>query len=760
MKNRTLLFSAALIECYAISAYAQTSAPSTQEPGVGAAQADTAASDDIIVTAQRREQSVLQVPIAISAIGGDALVKRGVVDTSQLAATVPNLQVNSAYGKTQPNFSMRGIGVGSEYNANQASPIGVYIDDAYIASRASHGSQLFDLERIEVLRGPQGTLFGRNTTGGAINIITKVPTLDQNGGYAEAGYGNFDALHFQGAVEGAPVPDLLGFRLSVNYDRNDPKFDNLIAGQPDPGSSRSVAARFAVRAKPADGLDVNLKIYGAEDRGTQTPLHAIGSGPNGVNPLTGYTRSGLGFFDVESGKLGSKENNSWGFLGRIKYQVSDSLSLSSLTSKDGGYLSIRNDSGASPFQVLDFYQQSHTGQFNQELKANFSSGGLDLVAGGYYGRDTTKADNRFEFYFFKRQAGQPADPTGQNGGFTIFQHYRQVRTSKAVFAQLDYKLDDHWAITAGGRYTWDAARYEQGLAYIGDYVFNPIFYTVGADQAGTPIPTRKGSDGAATYRAALTYTFDGGAIVYGSFNHGYRAGTFNGAAYLDQSQIYYTKPETVNAFEVGTKGRLFDGQVTYSASVFLNKYKNQQTVELAGIVSFLRNAGKSTIYGGELELTGRLTSDLRVHGSLGLLHSKYDTLTLSGINLQGNELPFAPKVTGNFGFDWDVGEIGGGAIAFMPNVSYVSRQYFSSFNEKPSFVGDPIGNSGLQQGGYAKVDGSVSWTRDRMSIRAAVNNLFQRKYYVYGIDLRSALGFNLLTPSEPRTYSITLRRKF
>lgn len=760
MKKFVLLLSAALVECHAVSAYAQSVDTPSRVVEAAAQPAAPQGSEDIIVTAQRREQSVLKVPIAMSAIGGDALMMRGVVDTSQLAATVPNLQVNSAYGKTQPNFSMRGIGVGSEYNANQASPIGVYIDDAYIASRASHGAQLFDLERVEVLRGPQGTLFGRNTTGGAINIITKIPTLEQNGGYAEVGYGNFNAVHLQGAVEGAVVPDVIGFRASVNFDRNDPKFNNLIAGQRDPNGGKSGAARLAVRIKPADGLDINLKAYGSEDRLTQAALHAIGTGPGGANPITGYSRSGLGFYDVQSAKLGFRETNSWGFLGRVKYELSDAVTLSSLTSYDGGYFAVRNDSGSSPFQLLDFYQQSRTRQFNQEVKANYSSGGLDIVAGGYYGRDTTTSDNRFEFYFFQRALGRPADPTGANGGFTIFQHYKQVRTSKAVFAQIDYKLSDHWAITAGGRYTWDKARYEQGLAYIGDYDFNPIFYTVAANQTGTPIPTRKGSNGAATYWAALTYTFDGGTIVYGSFNHGYRAGTFNGAAYLDQSQIYYTKPETVNAFELGAKGRLFDGALTYSTSVFLNKYKNQQTVELAGIVSFLRNAGKSTIYGGELELAGRLMQDLRLHGSLGLLHSKYDSLTLSGIDLKGNELPFAPKVTGGIGIDWTVGEVGGGEILFMPNVSYVSRQYFSAFNDKPSFVGDPVGNARLKQAGYAKVDASLSWTRDRLSVRAAVNNLLQRKYYTYGIDLRSALGFDLLTPSEPRTYTLTLRREF
>ncbi len=128
------------------------------------------------MTAQRRAQSILTVPIAISAIGGDALVTKGITNSANLAVAVPNLQVSSPYGQTQPNFSLRGISVANEYNSNQASPIGVYIDDVYLASRTAHGMGLFDLDRVEVLRGPQGTLFGRNTTGGAINFITKGPT--------------------------------------------------------------------------------------------------------------------------------------------------------------------------------------------------------------------------------------------------------------------------------------------------------------------------------------------------------------------------------------------------------------------------------------------------------------------------------------------------------------------------------------------------------------------------------------------------------
>ena len=224
------LLAASLLGSVSAPAIAQTATSAT------AAQAGPA---DIVVTAQRREQSLLKVPLAISAISGQGLVTKGITNSAQLATAVPNLQVNSAYGNTQPNFSLRGISVANEYNSNQASPIGVYMNDVYLASRTSHGMGLFDLDRIEVLRGPQGTLFGRNTTGGAINFITKQPTLHGDNGYIQGGYGNFDTWTAQGAIETTMVDDQLGFRIAGNYEKGDGKFHNVYPGGRDPEIGRA-----------------------------------------------------------------------------------------------------------------------------------------------------------------------------------------------------------------------------------------------------------------------------------------------------------------------------------------------------------------------------------------------------------------------------------------------------------------------------------------------------------------------------------------
>lgn len=272
---------------------AQTATPVARD-----AAADTG---DIVVTAQRREQSILTVPIAISAIGGNTLATKGITNSANLASAVPNLQVSSPYGNTQPNFSLRGISVANEYNSNQASPVGVYIDDIYLASRTAHGMGLFDLDRVEVLRGPQGTLFGRNTTGGAINFITKAPTLNGNEGYAEGGFGNFNTYTAQAAIETTMVEDQLGLRISGNFVKGDGQIDNVFPGGRDPNSQNTLQGRAILRIRPGDGpLDIKLKVYGGRDKGSQAAVH-------GLLPF----RQGLDFFEVNENRIGLNRTEAW-----------------------------------------------------------------------------------------------------------------------------------------------------------------------------------------------------------------------------------------------------------------------------------------------------------------------------------------------------------------------------------------------------------------------------------------------------------------
>ncbi|MCW0198024.1 TonB-dependent receptor [Sphingopyxis sp.] len=739
----SMAFSRALLAALAIST---STAALAQETG-GAPAGTDAADGDIVVTAQRREQSLLDVPLAVTALGGDTLAERGITNSAQLGDAVPNLQINSPYGDTQPNFSLRGIGVANEYNSNQASPVGVYLDDVYLAPRTSHGMGLFDLDRIEVLRGPQGTLFGRNTTGGAINFITKKPGLSGTNGYVQIGYANFDTITAQGAAEATLAEDVAGLRLAVNYAKGDGQIKNIFPGGRDAASVDTLQGRASLRIKPTETLDVVLRAYGGRDRGTQAAVHGLGA-----------FRTGLGFFETDENRIGENRTDAWGFSANIALELNDRLSLTSITSYDGGKQDLQQAADGSPLDLLDINWRSRYRQFSQELRANYDGDGITFVGGLFYGWDRNITDNRFNL---------PLPPAG---GF--FQHYRQVRKSYAVFGQADIDLAERLVLTLGARYTTDKSRYDDAFAYL---------FVGGVDDPDTPIATTVPCAGVAgtcpydpdarfaladtnhalTGRVALSYTFDSGMLLYASYNRGYRAGAVNGGGYTSSSGISYIEPERVNAYEVGIKGRAGGRLLTYAASAFYYDYANQQLQDTrAGPVSFLVNAPASEVYGLEVETTLRPAAGFRIDASLGWLHSKYKELTLQGADLSGNSLPFAPKLTAQLGFEWDMVDIAGGTLTFAPNMAYSSRQYFSPFNAVDA-PGTPQVNSELQQGANAKVNASLSWSNDALTVRLFANNLFDRKTYGYGLDLRGAgFPFNFLVPAAPRTYGVSLRYGF
>ncbi|MDP1026881.1 TonB-dependent receptor [Sphingomonas sp. KR1UV-12] len=734
-----------------------TVAPATATESTDAQSATPVAQDnaadtgDIVVTAQRREQSILTVPIAISAIAGNTLTTKGITNSANLAAAVPNLQVSSPYGNTQPNFSLRGISVANEYNANQASPIGVYIDDVYLASRTSHGMGLFDLDRVEVLRGPQGTLFGRNTTGGAINFITKGPTLNGNEGYAEGGFGNFNTYTAQAAIETTMVEDQLGLRISGNYVKGDGQIENVFPGGRDANSQNTLQGRAILRLRPGNGpLDIKLKVYGGRDKGSQAAVH-------GLLPF----RQGLGFFEVNENRIGLNRTEAYGASATIAYEISPTLTFTSITSRDGGKQNLQQAADGSPLDILDINWRSNFQQFSEEARFNYNGDRLKLVGGGFYGYDRTTTDNTFNI-------GQAIAPT-VNGGF--FQHYRQVRRSYAVFAQGDYDITERLTLTLGARYTWDRNRYRDGFAFLfaGDVGGPQLPLATTVPCPGVPGTCAydpgarfalNGRNNALTGRAALSYTFEGGTLVYASYNRGYRSGAFNGGGYTSSAGINYIDPERVNAYEVGVKGRYFD-MLTLSAAGFYYDYKNQQVQDTrAGPVSFLVNAPKAEVYGAEAEARLRLSPAITITAAGGYLHSTYKDLTLQGTNLDGNDLPFAPRFTAQGGADLTLFKDGTNGLTVSPSVAFFTRQYFSPFNDTNA-VGTGQLNSELKQGAFAKVNLTAALTVDRFTFKAFANNLLNRKTYVYGLDLRGAgFPYNFLVPAAPRTYGGSVRVAF
>jgi len=730
-------------------AYAQDQAPQ-------ASTADDGGISDIIVTAQRRSESLMKVPVAVSALTTEDLSRQGVTQAINLSGSVPSLQVTSAFGDAQPNFTMRGIGVGNEYGANQVSPVGVYTDDNYLSARTMHGLQLFDLERVEAVRGPQGTLYGRNTTGGAINFISVKPTLaDGTRGFVEGGFGRFNEVRGQAAIEGTLIDDMLGFRASVNYVEADGFVKNIFPGQPDANSKDSIAGRLIVRAKPTEKLDMMLKFTGSKGKPTQAAAFHLTNGNSGYN----RAQDNLSFFETNQPDLGFNDIKNAGVQFNLNYEITDELSVQSLSAYDWSKQNLSQEGSGTP--VVGLLQTNYGDvykQFNQEVKFAYSGDSTNIQAGVYYGKDTINNIDRYRLvqtlYFY--------------------QHYKQERQSYAAFAQINQKIGDHLGVTVGLRYTKDKNRHSDAYSFLtafADPVTSPPFTTYDFDPADpdaaaitfthgsisptgviTPEATKNRKSSRLTGKFGLDYTFDGGAMVFANYSRGYRAGSFSSQFYAG-NPIDFVPPEKVDAFEVGTKTRLFDGKANLTAAAFLTKYKNQQLNEVIGTTGFIRSAPGSTIKGAELELNARFIPTLKTNFAFTYLDATYDKLTLSGVLLDGNTLPNAPKITINAGADWTIGELGSGEIIFSPNAVYTSKQYFSPFNNL-------AGNGNLNAPGNVKVNASLGWEGEQLSIRVWGTNLTNKKLFMYGLNLRDAFGYDYMLHSPPRTYGVTAKYKF
>lgn len=401
--RRNLLIAASVSALVAAPVHAQEATAEDEtnsEGGLG----------EIIVTAQKRSQNLQDVPSAISAFSSEDLASRGVSKTSDLMGSLPNLQVTSAYSDTQPNFSLRGISVANEFSASTASPIGVYVDEVYQSFRASHGQQLYDLERVEVLRGPQGTLYGRNTTGGAINFITKKPDLSGTYGYLTLGYGSFNTFKGEGALEFTPVEDMVGIRAAFTRSKGDGYTFNPTLNQ-DYATTDSVAGRLSLRLKPTDTLDINIKGYYAKNDPRQDLPYGIGY-LQGRTDAAGYSRfvprpelggRVLEQNEVQADTAGTYFTESKGLSLNIKADLTDRVSLTSITGFDKGHYKLSPfDCDGSPTNVCAIRYDSTSENFNQDLRLTYDGDSLKLIGGLYYGQDTIVTHNEPDFFGFLR----------------------------------------------------------------------------------------------------------------------------------------------------------------------------------------------------------------------------------------------------------------------------------------------------------------------------------------------------------------------
>ena len=773
--------------------------------------------EEITVTAQRVTERLQDVPVAVTAISASELLKRGVRQAGDITASVPNLLLNSPYGpEAQPTFTLRGVTT-QDFSENQSSPVAMYVDEVYKSVGAVQALQTYDLDRVEVLRGPQGTLYGKNATGGAISFYTKNPSLTAYDGYITAGAGNYSAYSVRGAVGGPVIDNEIGWRAAVMYEKRDGWVRSVVPGVEPLNGVDAAAGRLTLLAKPNDSLTAQLKVSASRSGGTPYGAHAINNDPSltlSNDPNFSLSTGNIGWFDNGAKFAVHKDIRSDNATLKIDWQLSPHATLTSVTGYDYGWWYEKSDDGGLPIFVrLDdpntYFSSVNT--FSQEIRiASHDTGAFGWLGGLYYGRESTHATVQFHFFDGYPSFFAPSVPPTSASvptplwGFDEYNNFDQLKDSRAVFFNATYTVAPTVTLRWGLRYTKDKVTIshfyalEGGLANPGattaaggtdpnidattwwtQTVGNPALYPPPPPNTPPTAPRLYFQQGLAVQGFGFVPTFGNdtnnvsgkvgvdwkaseGVLAYLSISRGYRGVAFNGQAYNDNTELTFAEPEKLTSYELGLKTELWERRAVFNAAAFHYDYKNQQFLDAftlpGGLGTGFRtvNAPKSRVDGAEFEFRAKATNDLEILSSVGLLHSKYVELVLHGVDRAGNRLIQAPNFNGSLGVDWRFAHLAAGDLRLFVDGNYYGKQYFDAFNTER-----------IAQDAYGIANARVSFEssgRRGFAVAAWVKNLTNRQYLAYGLNQKDpdtgALGFDYGLVGEPRTYGAEATLRF
>ncbi|MFZ5670273.1 MAG: TonB-dependent receptor [Pseudomonadota bacterium] len=742
------------------AAWSAASGMAMAQDGAG----DTAQVDEFVVTARRREENLKDVPVAVSAISGETLEAVGAADITTLQQATPNATVQVARGSNSTLISfIRGVGQQDPLWGFEPG-VGLYVDDVYIARPQGAVLDIYDVERIEVLRGPQGTLYGRNTIGGAIKYVTKrlgdEPGLTLKGAFGS--YNQFDAI---GTLT-APVTDEFAVGVSLARYLRDGFGENLNTGA-DHYNKDVLAGRFSAEWTPSDSFFVRFAVdYVQDDSNPRHGYREVQALNSAGVPIAGGAPLGS-VYDTMAGVGDSNKVESTGVSLTAEWVVNDLITVKSITAWRDGETDTVIDFDGLPQNILDIPAYYQDNQFTQELQLLFEGERWQGVAGVFYLDGT--AEGAFDTIL-----GQAALAIGTAGSVDT--------QSIAVFGDFSFDITDAFKVSVGGRWTQDE---KTGTVFRANYAGasrTPL--TGGASRIPTLVRSNYTNDRTFeqfTPRVSLSYDLSDDLTGYVSYSQGFKSGGFDmrGDVILTPATVDGYDPETVETYEAGLKGYLFDRRVSFATALFSSEYEDQQvTTQVpvgAGVASFVDNVGSSKMWGWEFEGTATLTDNFRISGAVGYIDAEFEEflrfypagainpLTGAVVPAGGLTLNVAdivvfqntPEWSGNISATWTA-DVGGGQLAFIPSASY--RGDFSQF-EFPN----PI----LDQEGYWLYDASLTWTSGdgRTTLGVHGKNLGDEEYRIGGYNFpqsagvlfgNSVVGFY----GPPRTFTATIQRKF
>jgi iron complex outermembrane recepter protein len=616
--------------------------------------------DEIVVTAQKRVQGANDVGITLNAFSGDELAARGVATSEDLALFTPGLTVNETAATGVPIYTIRGVGF-QDYSTAASSTVGLYFDEIAMPYTVMSRGAVFDLERVEVLKGPQGTLYGRNTTGGQINYISKLPTNKFTGGI-KAGYGSFQTFDAEGYVSG-PLSENLRGRLaftttqsSEGWQRSRTRDDKL--GKQDvfavrgllQGDFGPVDALLRVqyvkddsdnKANTAyDGSIAGLPEFALPYKGLLAYL-GTGNAPwysTGDNRAADWTNSYTDPNGVTYNLRPHRNNDLTSVSLKLNWKLSDDVTLTSVSGYDKFKRNETNDWDGMAINDSSNINTSDIKVFSQELRVTGQSSALNWVGGVYYSDD--KVDEFYNYFMSESLFGLGSvefgiPPFQFSPIFQLHTRYSQKTTSAAAFGHVEYNVTERLGLTGGLRYTdekrrWSGCTFDAGegtLAGFLNFAFgsslapgacgtidddpnspNYIFGVIGGPNANNAFHVYNETLRAKKwmYKVGLDYKLTPDMLAYATYSRGFKSGGFNGANSNTTQQLKGYKPEELDSFEIGLKSSLLEHRMQLNLAAFYYDYKNKQEQDLAvtfvGNISGLTNVPKSRIVGAEADL--------------------------------------------------------------------------------------------------------------------------------------------------------------
>lgn len=713
-------------------------------------QASAFTMDDIVVTARRRQESMQSVPVSVAAFSAAALESKGIQSIADIQQSTPNLTFSPGTGGSSSQISpfIRGVGE-YDYIITSDPAVAVFIDGVYQARAFGAITSLLGIERIEVLRGPQGSLFGKNTIGGAINIVTHRPQGSDTGS-VDLRVGSYDSVQLRGLYDGA-INDQWAYSVSVIGKRADGWQENL-AGTGDLGNEKQVAGRVALRYR-GDDLDATLSVDGLHQRQNSSAHSMIAFDDTAFIPAL-YSSFVAPCCTVLPDNIKQTASNK-----ELNVDNADAVNAS-LTLEFGGAWGVKSitgvrytnvefarDGDASTLSYAGDHQEISATQLSQEIHLTrddlFNDRGRVLL--GFYGfyeraHQDTRLVTAEGLYEALRDSGVP-DLAGMAPflDFNVDFDLRQKNTNLAAFGNFIYELTDRLSVDAGARFTWERKK----LNASAHRVFADIPLIDGHPEFGG-----KESWSNFSPKVTLSYKFDEDVLGYATFSKGFRSGGFNGRP-TAADEIGTYDPEKLTSFEAGLKSSLFDRRLRFNLSAYYNRYTDQQvSVSFVGtsglVVVRTENAGKSRMWGFEAEANAYLTDWFSLDASVGYINSKYleymsvDTLG-NPLDRSGLKLKQTPPWTGSVGATarFPLGDANG---TFRVDASYQDSKFIDVANtEILKGKAHAILNARLQ------VELNNGW-----ALGLEGQNLTDKQVIREGYDSRTSFGFTEAYYSLPR----------